>query len=63
MKSFLWEVNEKEQPFGRIYDLVHDIRRHCGIVVNLYINVDVCFKFEPDFWPQYSSLDAITTFN
>ncbi|KAL8993484.1 MAG: hypothetical protein Q9169_006311, partial [Polycauliona sp. 2 TL-2023] len=31
IKLFLLQVNEKEQPFSRIYDLVQDAKRHRGI--------------------------------
>lgn len=31
IKVFLSQVNEKEQPFSRIYDLVQDAKRHKGI--------------------------------
>ncbi|KAF7893598.1 uncharacterized protein EAF02_001136 [Botrytis sinoallii] len=41
IKKFLQQVNEKEQPFGRIYDLVQDARRHRGININLQSKVDV----------------------
>ncbi|TEY28370.1 hypothetical protein BOTCAL_1025g00010 [Botryotinia calthae] len=41
IKRFLQQVNEKEQPFGRIYDLVQDARRHRGININLHSKVDV----------------------
>ncbi|KAI9651441.1 MAG: hypothetical protein M1829_002914 [Trizodia sp. TS-e1964] len=41
IKDFLKLVDEKEQPFGRIYDLVQDIRRHRGINVNLNAPVDI----------------------
>jgi hypothetical protein len=41
IKKFLQQVNEKEQPFGRIYDLVQDARRHRGININLHSKVDI----------------------
>ncbi|KAK6591706.1 hypothetical protein H4I96_12262 [Botrytis cinerea] len=41
IKKFLQQVNEKEQPFGRIYDLVQDARRHRGVNINLQSKVDV----------------------
>ncbi|KAI9743633.1 MAG: hypothetical protein M1818_002949 [Claussenomyces sp. TS43310] len=41
IKKFLQQVNEKEQPFGRIYDLVQDARRHRGININLSSKVDI----------------------
>ncbi|TGO16135.1 hypothetical protein BPAE_0516g00020 [Botrytis paeoniae] len=41
IKKFLQQVNEKEQPFGRIYDLVQDARRHRGINISLQSKVDV----------------------
>jgi hypothetical protein len=41
IRKFLQQVNEKEQPFGRIYDLVQDARRHRGINVDLHSKVDV----------------------
>lgn len=41
IKAFLRRVNEKEQPFGRIYELVQDSRRHRGINVDLHSNVDI----------------------
>jgi hypothetical protein len=41
IKKFLQQVNEKEQPFGRIYDLVQDARRHRGINIDLHSKVDV----------------------
>jgi len=37
----LQQVNEKEQPFGRIYDLVQDARRHRGINIDLPSKVDI----------------------
>ncbi|RDL33045.1 Uncharacterized protein BP5553_08484 [Venustampulla echinocandica] len=40
-KKFLQQVNEKEQPFGRIYDLVQDARRHRGINIDLHSKVDI----------------------
>ena len=42
IKKFLQQVNEKEQPFGRIYDLVQDARRHRGLInTTLHSNVDI----------------------
>jgi len=41
IKRFLREVNEKEQPFGRIYDLVQDVRRHRGIDLDFDVRVEV----------------------
>ncbi|MCJ1396232.1 hypothetical protein MMC18_009121 [Xylographa bjoerkii] len=41
IKLFLHRVNEREQPFGRIYDLVQDAYRHRGISVNLHSKVDI----------------------
>jgi hypothetical protein len=41
IKKFLQQVNEKEQPFGRIYDLVQDARRHRGINIDLHSEVDI----------------------
>ncbi|KAF7957199.1 hypothetical protein EAE96_002790 [Botrytis aclada] len=41
IKDFLQQVNEKEQPFGRIYDLVQDARRHRGINIDLHSKVDI----------------------
>ena len=41
IKKFLQQVDEKEQPFGRIYDLVQDARRHRGIDVDLRSQVDI----------------------
>ena len=41
IKRFLQQVNEKEQPFGRIYDLVQDARRHRGIDTDLHSKVDI----------------------
>lgn len=41
IKKFLQQVDEKEQPFGRIYDLVQDARRHRGIDVDLSSKVDI----------------------
>ena len=41
IKKFLQQVNEKEQPFGRIYDLVQDARRHRGIDIHLHSTVDI----------------------
>jgi hypothetical protein len=41
IKKFLKLVDEKEQPFGRIYDLVQDARKHRGISVDLQSKVDI----------------------
>jgi hypothetical protein len=41
IKRFLQQVNENEQPFGRIYDLVQDTRRHRGINIDLNSKVDI----------------------
>lgn len=41
IKKFLQQVDEKEQHFGRIFDLVQDARRHRGIDSDLTSNVDV----------------------
>ncbi|KAI9784989.1 MAG: hypothetical protein M1839_001185 [Geoglossum umbratile] len=41
IKKFLQQVNEKEQPFGRIFDLVQDARRHRGIDVDIHSKVDI----------------------
>jgi len=41
VKEFLAQVDEGEQPFGRIYDLVQDARRHRGINVSLDASADV----------------------
>ena len=41
IKKFLQQVSEKEQPFGRIYDLVQDARRHRGINIDLRSKVDI----------------------
>lgn len=41
IKGFLRQVGEKEQPFGRIYDLVQDARRHRGINVNFQSKADI----------------------
>jgi hypothetical protein len=42
-KRFLSQVNEKEQPFGRIHDLAQDAHRHRGVDVDadLHSRVDV----------------------
>lgn len=39
--KFLQQVNEKEQPFGRIYDLVQDARTHRGINIDLHSKIDI----------------------
>lgn len=41
IKKFLQQVSEKEQPFGRIYDLVQDARRHRGVNIDLSSKVDI----------------------
>ncbi|TVY17442.1 E3 ubiquitin-protein ligase [Lachnellula arida] len=41
VKKFLGQVDEGEQPFGRIYDLAQDARRHRGVDVNLDAKVDI----------------------
>ena len=41
IKKFLQQVNEKEQPFGRIYDLVQDARRHRGTSIDLHYKVEI----------------------
>jgi hypothetical protein len=41
VKKFLQQVDEKEQPFARVYDLVQDARRHRGIDVDLSSKVDI----------------------
>lgn len=41
IKKFLQQVNEKEQPFGRIYDLVQDARAHRGVTIDLQSKVDI----------------------
>jgi hypothetical protein len=41
IKKFLEQVDEKEQPFGRIYDLVQDARRHRGINIDLQSKADI----------------------
>ena len=41
IKTFLQQVDEKEQPFGRIYDLVQDARRHRGINIDLHSKIDI----------------------
>lgn len=38
---FLAQVNEKEQPFGRIYDLVQDAKRHKGVEGSMKWTPDV----------------------
>ncbi|KAL8662329.1 MAG: hypothetical protein Q9202_004787 [Teloschistes flavicans] len=38
---FLIQVSEKEQPFGRIYDLVQDAKRHRGAAGNMAWTPDV----------------------
>ena len=41
IKKFLQQVNEKEQPFGRIYDLVQDARRHRGVTIDFHSGVEI----------------------
>lgn len=41
INRFLQQVDEKEQPFGRIYDLVQDARRYRGVNVDLFAHVDI----------------------
>ncbi|KAF2128236.1 P-loop containing nucleoside triphosphate hydrolase protein [Dothidotthia symphoricarpi CBS 119687] len=41
VKRFLQQVDEKEQPFGRIYDLVQDARRHRKLDIDLHSKVDI----------------------
>lgn len=41
IKKFLGQVDEDEQPFGRIYDLAQDARRHRGVDVNFDAKVDI----------------------
>ncbi|KAF2793162.1 hypothetical protein K505DRAFT_350116 [Melanomma pulvis-pyrius CBS 109.77] len=41
IRKFLQLVNEREQPFGRIYDLAQDARNHRGINVDLHSNADI----------------------
>ncbi|KAL5354313.1 hypothetical protein ACLOAV_000401 [Pseudogymnoascus australis] len=41
ISRFLQQVNEKEQPFGRIYDLVQDAQKHRGINVDLNSKIDI----------------------
>ena len=41
INKFLRQVDEKEQPFGRIHDLLKDVRRHRGVNVELPSNVDI----------------------
>ena len=41
IKKFLRQVDETEQPFGRIHDLLQDVRRHRGVNVELPSNVDI----------------------
>ena len=41
ISKFLHQVDEKEQPFGRIYDLVQDARRHRGINIDLHSKIDI----------------------
>ncbi|KAI9781350.1 MAG: hypothetical protein M1816_002396 [Peltula sp. TS41687] len=38
ISKFLKQVHEHEQPFGRVLDMVQDIRRKCGITTNLTID-------------------------
>jgi hypothetical protein len=41
IKKFLKQVDEKEQSFDRIYDLVQNVRRHRDINIDLHFNVDI----------------------
>jgi AAA domain len=41
INKFLKQVDEGEQPFGRIYDLLQDARRHRGVNVELPSNADI----------------------
>ncbi|KAH6668504.1 AAA domain-containing protein [Halenospora varia] len=41
IKKFLKQVDETEQPFGRIHDLLQDARRYRGVDVELDSNVDI----------------------
>lgn len=41
IRKFLDQVDEKEQPFGRIYDLAQDARRHRGVEVDLDFKVEI----------------------
>lgn len=41
IKQFLKQVDEKEQPFSRIYDLVQDARIHRGIQTDMIYQPDV----------------------
>jgi hypothetical protein len=41
IKNFLQQVDEKEQPYGRIYDLAQDARRHRGINTDFSSNIDI----------------------
>ncbi|TGO63802.1 hypothetical protein BELL_1063g00010 [Botrytis elliptica] len=57
IKKFLQQVNEKEQPFGRIYDLVQDARRHRGININLQSKVDVLQRGETGAFSPSTQVD------
>ncbi|KFY14963.1 hypothetical protein V491_05836 [Pseudogymnoascus sp. VKM F-3775] len=41
VSRFLQQVDEKEQPFGRIYDLVQDSRRNRGINIDVQSKIDI----------------------
>ncbi|CAO2654557.1 Nn.00g112900.m01.CDS01, partial [Neocucurbitaria sp. VM-36] len=41
IKKYLKQVDEDEQPFGRIFDLVQDARRHRGLDTDLHSKVDI----------------------
>ena len=41
IKKFLRDVDETEQPFGRIFDLAKDARRHRGIEIELDSKVEI----------------------
>jgi len=41
IKQFLRKVDEAEQPFSRIYDLVQDARRHRGVNTEIFCEPDV----------------------
>lgn len=41
IKRFLQQVDEKEQPFGRIYDLAKDACRHRGVDSDLHSSVGI----------------------
>ena len=39
--SFLQQVNEREQPFGRIYELAQDARRHRGVSIDFQAGANI----------------------